>query len=214
MMLHSGPKHTFLNATVKKQDRTIETLHILRNGEQTRNDGVRSWGLELSPPQRSRVQTEWKDQIAILKVKSFHPEETIIDSIYKGTAYTSFDPETLVIRKDLPKPAVPTVILINENCYSACEDLLVSIYEQENRPLLIGTETGGSTGAPLVIELPGGGIARICTLRIKYPKSNTPFVGKGVIPDKTINVTLEDELLDFDRILEEGINELKKEIAN
>ncbi len=135
-------------------------------------------------------------------------------SIYKGTAYTSFDPETLVIRKDLPKPAVPTVILINENCYSACEDLLVSIYEQENRPLLIGTETGGSTGAPLVIELPGGGIARICTLRIKYPKSNTPFVGKGVIPDKTINVTLEDELLDFDRILEEGINELKKEIAN
>jgi C-terminal processing protease CtpA/Prc len=99
--------------------------------------------------------------------------------------------------------------LINENCASACEDFLVDIYEVPDRPLIIGTETAGTTGAPLVINLPNEGMARICTLRITYPYSGKPFVEKGVSPDIAVRNSLDDDLSGYDRALETAIKHIR-----
>ena len=92
--------------------------------------------------------------------------------------------------------------------FSACEDFLVCISEMPGHPLLIGEETAGSTGAPLVIYLPHGAVARICTLRELYPYSLKPFVGKGVTPDIEVKHTIDDYLDGKDPVLSKALEVL------
>ncbi|MDP2238403.1 MAG: S41 family peptidase [Bacteroidales bacterium] len=107
----------------------------------------------------------------------------------------------------------PTVILISRFTFSAAEDFLVNIYEVPNRPKLIGEETGGSTGSPLVVsELPGGGYARICTRRICYPISEKRFVNSGVKPDIEVKPTIDDYLSERDVVLKRAIDEINEAI--
>ena len=129
---------------------------------------------------------------------------------YLYKAYKTGVGDTIRIKPDFPRIKVPVVILINENCASACEDFLVNIYEVSDRPLIIGTETAGTTGAPLVINMPNGGMARICTLRITYPYSGKPFIKKGISPDIEIYNSLDDDLFGYDRALEAAIKHLRK----
>ncbi|HHH52353.1 MAG TPA: hypothetical protein ENK91_01730, partial [Bacteroidetes bacterium] len=89
---------------------------------------------------------------------------------YKNKAIRYEKPDTVFVEDSIYRIKVPVVILIGRYTFSAAEDFLVNIYEVPNRPVLIGEETGGSTGSPLVISgLPGNGYARICTRRICYP---------------------------------------------
>jgi C-terminal processing protease CtpA/Prc len=53
---------------------------------------------------------------------------------------------------------------------------------------LVGQRTNGSTGQPLLVELPGGVTARICTKWDSYPDGRE-FVGVGVIPDVEVYPT-------------------------
>jgi len=130
------------------------------------------------------------------------------EPFYLYRAYKTEKGDTIQIKSDFPRIKVPVVILINENCFSACEDFLVNIYEVENRPTIIGTETGGSTGAPLVISLPNGGMARICALRITYPYSGKAFVKNGVTPDILVSNSKDDDFDGKDRVLEFAINHI------
>lgn len=129
-------------------------------------------------------------------------EEYEPDFLYR--AYDTEAPEAVAVEPGLPRVAVPTIILIGKRTYSAAEDFLVNMYEVPGRPMMIGEETGGSTGAPLVLFLPNGASARICTLRITYPYSGTPFVGKGVLPDIEVKQTIEDYLAGRDVVLEKA----------
>lgn len=92
-------------------------------------------------------------------------------------------------------------------------DFLVNIYEVPGRPLMIGVESGGSTGSPLVVDgLPGDGYARICTRRICYPYSGKPFVNAGVKPDIEVENSIDDYLSGRDAILERAVAELEKSL--
>lgn len=103
----------------------------------------------------------------------------------------------------------PVVILIGIHTFSACEDFLVNIYELKDRPLLIGEETGGSTGAPLVLNnLPNETSVRICTVRILFPYSNKPFLSKGISPDIVIKEDIKDFIKDEDIVLQRAIQAL------
>lgn len=99
----------------------------------------------------------------------------------------------------------PIVILIGGRTISAAETFLVRIYELTERPLLIGQRTSGSTGAPLVIDLPHGACVRICTRCQLFPISGKPFVNEGILPDIEIALTAEDYITGHDRILEHAI---------
>lgn len=84
----------------------------------------------------------------------------------------------------------PVVLLIGPRTFSAAEDFAVALH-QARRVTLVGAKTGGSTGQPLRVELPGGGSARICCKRDAYPDGRE-FVGVGVIPDVLIPLTSSD----------------------
>lgn len=108
--------------------------------------------------------------------------------------------------KDIIK--LPLVVLIGNNTASAAEDFLVAL-DQLKIAKLIGSPTFGSTGQPLMMDLPGGGRARICTKRDTYPDGRE-FVGYGIQPDFKVEQSVGDYLNDKDVVLEYAINYLKE----
>lgn len=130
------------------------------------------------------------------------------EDYFEYTAYETYPPEIYVRDKAIEPIACPVVILMGTYSFSACEDFLVCISEMPGHPLLIGEETAGSTGAPLVIYLPHGAVARICTLRELYPYSLKPFVGKGVTPDIEVKPTIDDYLDGKDPVLSKALEVL------
>lgn len=128
------------------------------------------------------------------------------EEYYLGKAYKTDKPDTIHVEKSIKRVDFPVVVLISKYSFSACEDFLVNIYEVPGRPLLIGEATGGSTGAPLVLfHLPNKTTARICTLRILFPYSMKPFVGKGISPDIEIKEGIEDYISGEDVVLNRAL---------
>jgi hypothetical protein len=130
---------------------------------------------------------------------------------FMNKAYRFEKPTSISVPDTTKRIKCKTIILIGRFTFSAAEDFLVNIYEVPKRPTLIGEETGGSTGSPLVIPgFPGGGYARICTRRICYPISEKRFVNSGVKPDIEVRQTIEDFLSMKDPVLERAIKEFNK----
>ncbi len=63
-----------------------------------------------------------------------------------------------------------------------------------------------------MMDLPGGGSARISTKRDFYPDGRE-FIGRGVQPDIEVKPTVEAFLNDRDEALERALAELKKKVA-
>jgi len=120
--------------------------------------------------------------------------------------YHEFPYEPYTVKTSARRIAVPAVILIGNNTASAAEDFLIFADNQKHM-IKIGEPTFGSTGQPLMIQLPGGGSARICTKKDVYPDGRE-FVGYGIQPDILIKRTLDDYLNHTDPVLEAAINYL------
>jgi len=97
----------------------------------------------------------------------------------------------------------PLVVLIGSHTVSAAEDFVVPL-DYANRALLIGGKTAGTTGNPLTVTLPGGGIFRVCTKRDSYPDGKE-FVGFGIDPDIVVEPTQLDIYESRDPALEKAI---------
>ncbi len=110
---------------------------------------------------------------------------------YKGHQYTN-----------------PVIVLVSARTFSAAEDFAAA-FKSLKRGLIMGEATGGSTGQPLGITLPGNLSARICTKRDQFPNGDD-FVGKGVLPDITVLPTITDVRKGIDTQLEAALKELKK----
>lgn len=102
----------------------------------------------------------------------------------------------------------PVVVLISARTYSAAEDFAAA-FKSLNRGTLIGQSTGGSTGQPLIINLPGNGTARICTKRDRLGNGGE-FVGKGIQPDVPIEMKVEDYRKGIDTELQAALNFLNQ----
>jgi C-terminal processing protease CtpA/Prc len=102
----------------------------------------------------------------------------------------------------------PVVVLTSPRTYSAAEDFTV-VFDVMDRGKIVGQPTGGSTGQPLIIRLPGGGSARICSKRDRYP-DGTEFVGVGIQPDVEVAPTIADTRAGRDRVLEKALEVLGK----
>ena len=101
---------------------------------------------------------------------------------------------------------LPTVVLIGNNTGSAAEDFLVAA-DPIDHFTTMGDFTYGSTGQPMILRLPGGGKARICTKRDTYPDGRE-FVGYGIQPDILAPKTIEDILTGEDSVLNMAIKRL------
>lgn len=100
----------------------------------------------------------------------------------------------------------PTVVLIGRKTASAAEDFLI-MADGIDHITYIGEPTFGSTGQPLMMDLPGGGSARISTKRDFYPDGKE-FIGLGVEPDLEVKPTVESFLSGEDQVLEKAIASL------
>ena len=104
--------------------------------------------------------------------------------------------------------AKPLIILISPRTFSAAEDFSAA-FKAAKIGTFIGEATGGSTGQPLGIALPGHLTAIICTKRDQYPNGED-FVGKGIQPDITVVPTVSDIRKGIDTQLEAALKELNK----
>lgn len=174
----------FIDGNVIYGARTYSRLHIptdkalgsFLQASDTIN-GKKEWGLDK------------KETIKLYesgKNNRFHTYEYAGDTITAG----------------VQKIIVPTVILCGNDTASAAEDFL--IYADGQKQITkIGQRTNGSTGQPLLIELPGGCSAWICTKKTTY-KDGREFVGIGIKPDIEIKKTVDDFLKKRDKALEEA----------
>lgn len=101
----------------------------------------------------------------------------------------------------------PVVMLIGPATFSAAEDM-AAVFDQVERGKLIGRATGGSSGQPLLFDLPGGGRARVCTKHDFYA-DGSEFVGVGIAPDIAVEPTVADVRAGVDTVLQAAISELK-----
>ena len=69
----------------------------------------------------------------------------------------------------------------------------------------IGRSTAGSSGQPLIQELPGGGKLAVCTIRMPWPEE---VWRKGIEPDINVEPTIEDVIRNKDRTLETAVRYL------
>lgn len=82
----------------------------------------------------------------------------------------------------------PVAVLTSARTISAAEDF-TAMFKLMQRGITVGETTGGSTGQPLVLALPGGGSAYICIKRDVYADGST-FVGQGIAPDVEVKQTI------------------------
>ncbi|HUW81785.1 MAG TPA: S41 family peptidase [Phycisphaerae bacterium] len=102
----------------------------------------------------------------------------------------------------------PVVVLTGPSTISAAEDFVVALHASK-RATLVGERTAGTTGQPLIVELPGGGRARICTKHDLYPDGRE-YVGVGVIPDVEVQITQDAIAEGRDLVLEAGIKTVSR----
>ena len=102
----------------------------------------------------------------------------------------------------------PVLVLTSARPYSAAEDFVLA-FDAMQRGRIVGEPTGGSTGQPLLFDLPGGGTGRVCTKRDSYPDGR-PFVGAGIQPQLRVSPRVADLQAGRDTVLEAALDLLRR----
>jgi len=105
----------------------------------------------------------------------------------------------------------PVVVLTSRHTASAAEDFVVVLHGNQ-RAVVVGGKTMGTTGQPIPLALPGGGSARICAKKCLYPDGR-PFVGVGIVPDVEVYPSQRDVAAGRDAVLEKALEVLKERMA-
>ncbi|MEM8908105.1 MAG: S41 family peptidase, partial [Bacteroidota bacterium] len=129
---------------------------------------------------------------------------------YHDAYFHAFPYSADTIRLTQKRIVVPTALLTAHRTASAAEDFLIYADNQEHM-VKIGEETFGSTGQPILFQLPGGANARVCTKNDTYPDGR-PFIGYGIQPDIPVKVTLEDYQKNHDPVLAKAASYLESKI--
>ncbi len=104
------------------------------------------------------------------------------------------------------------IVLTSARTYSAAEDFLVA-FDQSGRGTILGEPSGGSTGNPLYLKLPGGGGALVCSKHDAYADGKE-FVGVGVKPQIAAQPTVAGFRAGKDIVLERAVEEIGKSPLN
>jgi len=100
------------------------------------------------------------------------------------------------------------VILVDAGCLSACEDFTAA-FKDNGRAILVGENTGGSSGQPYMMTLEEGFNIGVGAVREFLPDGSA-FEGVGIAPDHRVTVTAADVREGKDPVLEEAIRLLSR----
>jgi len=101
--------------------------------------------------------------------------------------------------------SLPTAILTGSETNSAAEDFILAFQSGKGEGIRIGGNTSGSSGQPLEVDLPGGGLGYIGTVHMsEYDE----IWKKGIEPDIWVEPTIEDVIKDEDRALNTALRYL------
>lgn len=187
----NGGGSTYVGREILKYLTKDEILYGSKNQSRLHIPSFKAWGMWTEA--KDTIGNEWATQ----EFLSFH------DNYFHEFP---FEPDT--IKLDAKRLVVPTAILIGHNTASAAEDFLIYADNQKHMTK-IGEPTFGSTGQPMMFDLPGGGSARVCTKKDTYPDGKE-FVGYGVQPDIEVKKSLDDYLKEKDPVLDKAIQYLEK----
>ena len=123
-------------------------LDVRKNGGGSTNNGYAIISHLIDKPVRG---SKWKTRQYMPAFRAWGNEERW----YEG------DPSIIKPARTGAPYLGPVVVLIGPQTVSAAEDFVVALHAAD-RATLVGEKTAGTTGQPLVIDLPGGS-ARICT---------------------------------------------------
>ena len=108
----------------------------------------------------------------------------------------------------------PVAVLIGGYTASAAESFIIMM-KSENRAVLIGENSAGTNGMPIIFpnSLPGGGSYAICTMKC-LTDDGFDYNNVGISPDIYCKNTVEDCLNGFDRVMDEGLKYIRSEVGN
>ena len=98
--------------------------------------------------------------------------------------------------------SLPTAILTDSETGSAAEDFIMAFQSGKGEATRIGKSTAGSSGQPLIQELPGGGKLAVCTIPIPWPEE---VWRKGIEPHIDVEPAIEDVIRNEDRTLKTAV---------
>ena len=188
----NGGGSTDIGLAIAKYLTKDKLLYGSRSMTREHRAAYKAWGYWVAAEKIDTVGDEWAK-------KSL--------DYFNGDVWYEFEYEPDTNDVEGPKLTVPTVILTSHHTASAAEDFLVYL---DNQPHItrMGQKTYGSTGQPLIFELPGGASARICTKKDVFPDGRE-FVGYGIIPQVEVSPTVEDFIQNRDPVLEKAVEVLK-----
>lgn len=160
----------------------------------------KAWGAMadvLTPEKLASFDNETLNLIE--KYKVYHKSHGWYEGEIEG-----FKPQNDII-------TVPMVVLTGHKSFSSAENFLV-VLDSIKRATFVGQKTAGSTGQPLVINLPGRGKVCICSKK-DFMESGEEFVGYGITPHVSVEPVLDDILNGRDTILEKGIEVLREKMT-
>ncbi len=199
---YNGGGSTGIGTAILKYLSNDTVFYGARNTTREHNATYKAWGTFFTEKDTLKDNPDWgmtKQEVAKFYLMA------------KGNYYYNFPYETETIHLNAKRIVVPTVLLIGHNTASAAEDFLIRADNQKHM-IKIGQNSFGSTGQPLMFDLPGGGSARVCTKKDTYPDGRE-FVGFGVKPDIEVIPTLNDYLHKKDPAMDNAVSYLKKKLV-
>ncbi|RDC54093.1 peptidase S41 [Pedobacter chinensis] len=190
---NNGGGSTSIGSYILKYLTNDSLLYGSRYSTRQLNSAFKAWGKYTSP--KDTVKNAWNKKALLT---------------YQDNYYYDIDYSPLKNKLKEKRIVIPTALLIGHNTASAAEDFLIYADNQKHM-IKIGQNSFGSTGQPYLFDLPGGGMARVCTKKDTYPDGRE-FVGYGVKPDIEVIPTLKDYLNKKDATIDSALDYLRKKI--
>lgn len=190
---NNGGGSTSIGSYILKYLTNDSLLYGSRYSTRQLNSAFKAWGKYTSA--KDTINNAWNKKALLT---------------YEDNYFYNLDYSPLKNRLQEKRLVVPTVLLIGHNTASAAEDFLIYADNQKHMTK-IGQNSFGSTGQPFLFDLPGGGMARVCTKKDTYPDGRE-FVGNGVKPDIEVTPTIKGFMNNKDGALTLAIDYLNKKM--
>lgn len=152
---------------------------------------------------------QWSDDAIEKQIAAGYSTREEIEESKSFIANTHYDRyvDTFGSENHTPLFSGPCVILTSRHTVSAAEDF-VAMFRTNQRATILGTETCGTTGTPLMQKLTCGGGMRICSVGYRL-LDGTEFIGFGIKPDIFCEASVDDFQRGVDFVLDQGMGILK-----